>query len=44
MPTTAMVLAAIELAIGRDEVLGDFHPMLEPEIVTRESSGPAPEA
>jgi DNA-binding LacI/PurR family transcriptional regulator len=44
MPTTAMVFAAIELAIGRDEVLGDFHPMLEPEIVIRESSGPAPEA
>ena len=44
MPTEAMVLAAVDLAIGRDEVLGDFHPMLEPELVVRESSGPAPKA
>ena len=36
------VLAAVDLAIGRDEVLGDFHPLLEPEIVIRESRGPAP--
>ncbi len=42
MPTNAMVLAAFDLAIGRDEVLGDFHPLLEPELVIRESTGPAP--
>ena len=42
MPTEAMVLAAVDLAIGRDEVLGDFHPLLEPELVIRESTGPAP--
>jgi len=42
MPTEAMVLAAIDLAIGGDEVIGDFHPMLEPELVIRGSTGPAP--
>ena len=42
MPTRDMVLAAIELAIGRDEVLGDFHPLLEPELVVRGSTGPTP--
>ena len=42
MPTDAMVLAAVDLAIGRDEVLGDFHPLLEPDLVVRESTGPAP--
>ena len=42
MPTSAMVLAAVDLAIGRDEVLGDFHPLLEPDLVVRESTGPAP--
>ena len=41
MPTEAMILAAFDLAIGRDEVLGDFHPLLEPELVVRESTGPA---
>lgn len=42
MPTDAMVRAAFDLAIGRGEVLGDLHPLLEPELVIRESSGPAP--
>lgn len=42
MPTEAMMLAAIDLAIGREEVLGDFHPLLEPDLVVRESTGPAP--
>jgi len=42
MPTGAMVLAAVDLAIGRDEVLGDFHPLLEPDLVVRGSTGPAP--
>ena len=35
-------MAGVDLAIGRDEVLGDFHPLLEPELVIRESTGPAP--
>ena len=42
MPTEAMMVAAIDLAIGREEVLGDFHPLLEPELVVRGSTGPAP--
>ena len=42
MPTGAMVLAAVDLAIGRDEVMGDFHPLLEPDLVVRGSTGPAP--
>ena len=42
MPTEAMVLAAVDLAIGREEVLGDFHPLLEPDLVVRGSTGPAP--
>jgi DNA-binding LacI/PurR family transcriptional regulator len=42
MPTEAMVLAAIDLAIGRDEIVSDFHPLLEPDLVVRESTGPAP--
>ncbi len=42
MPTSAMVLAAVDLAIGRDEILGDFHPLLEPDLVVRGSTGPAP--
>lgn len=42
MPTAAMVLAAVDLAIGAEEVLGDFHPMLEPNLVVRASTGPAP--
>jgi len=42
MPTTAMVLAAVDLAIGQDEVIDDLHPLFEPELVVRQSSGPAP--
>jgi DNA-binding LacI/PurR family transcriptional regulator len=42
MPTEAMVLAAVDLAIGPEEVLGDFHPMLEPELIIRGSTGRAP--
>lgn len=42
MPTVAMMAAAVELAIGRDEVLGDFHPLFEPDLIVRESTGPAP--
>jgi DNA-binding LacI/PurR family transcriptional regulator len=43
MPVEAMVLAAVDLAIGRDEIVGDFHPLLEPELVVRDSTGPAPD-
>ncbi len=43
MPTEAMVLAAVDLAIGRDEVIGDLHPVLDPELVIRDSTGPAPQ-
>lgn len=42
MPTEAMIHAAIDLVIGSEEVLGDFHPILEPELVIRASTGPAP--
>ena len=42
MPTEAMLLAAVDLAIGEEEVLGDFHPVLEPDLVVRASTGPAP--
>jgi len=42
MPTAAMVLAAVDLAIGPEEVLGDFHPVLEPDLVVRASTGPTP--
>ena len=42
MPTNAMLLAAVDLAIGREEVVGDFHPLLEPDLVVRDSTGPAP--
>jgi hypothetical protein len=37
-----MILAAVDLAIGPEEVIGDFHPMLEPELVIRGSTGQAP--
>ena len=42
MPTEAMVLAAVDLAISRDEALGDLHPVLEPNHIIRGSTGPAP--
>ena len=41
MPTAAMVSAAIDLAIGPEDSERDFHPVLEPELVVRASSGPA---
>jgi DNA-binding LacI/PurR family transcriptional regulator len=43
MPVEAMIRAAADLAIGSDEML-DPHPVLEPELVVRASSGPAPAA
>jgi DNA-binding LacI/PurR family transcriptional regulator len=42
MPTEAMIRAAVELAIGRDEALGNLHPVLEPVLVVRDSTGPVP--
>jgi DNA-binding LacI/PurR family transcriptional regulator len=42
MPTEAMVLAAVDLAIGPPEEIIDFHPILEPELVIRASTGPVP--
>ncbi len=42
MPTEDMVLVAIDLAIGEHEASIDFHPILEPELVVRASTGPAP--
>ena len=42
MPTEAMVLRAIDLAIGEHVPDLDFHPILEPELVVRASTGPAP--
>jgi len=42
MPTEAMVLAAMDLAIGQEEIMGGFHPLLEPDLVVRESTGPVP--
>jgi DNA-binding LacI/PurR family transcriptional regulator len=42
MPTEAMILAALDLVIGPPEEIGDFHPILEPELVIRASSGPVP--
>jgi DNA-binding LacI/PurR family transcriptional regulator len=41
MPTEAMVEAAVDLAIGPAEEILDFHPILEPELVVRASTGPA---
>jgi DNA-binding LacI/PurR family transcriptional regulator len=42
MPTEAMILAAVDLAIGRDESIDDVHPVLEPVLVIRGSTGPVP--
>jgi DNA-binding LacI/PurR family transcriptional regulator len=42
MPTAAMLAEAIELVIGGGDDERDYHPMLEPELVVRASSGPAP--
>ena len=42
MPTEDMILAAVDLAISRDETPGDLHPVLEPDLIMRGSTGPAP--
>jgi DNA-binding LacI/PurR family transcriptional regulator len=42
MPTEAMVSAAFDLVIGPEDTARDYHPVLEPELVVRASTGPAP--
>ena len=42
MPTEAMIVAAIDLVIGPGQADADVHPVLEPELVVRASTGPAP--
>jgi len=41
MPTEAIMVRAIDLAIGSTDVGADPHPVLEPELVIRASTGPA---
>jgi LacI family transcriptional regulator len=41
MPTAAMVRAAIDLAIGDDDPERDRHPVFEPELIVRASTGEA---
>jgi DNA-binding LacI/PurR family transcriptional regulator len=40
MPTAAMVTAAVDLAIGQEDPVAELHPVLEPELVVRHSTGP----
>jgi DNA-binding LacI/PurR family transcriptional regulator len=42
MPVEAMISAAIDLVIGPQDPERDFHPVLEPELVVRASTGPLP--
>jgi DNA-binding LacI/PurR family transcriptional regulator len=42
MPTEAIMAKAIDLAIGTMDEGLDQHPVLEPELVVRSSTGPAP--
>lgn len=42
MPTEAMMAAAIDLVIGPEQPGGDLHPVLQPELVVRASTGPVP--
>ena len=37
-----MISAAVELVIGADDPERDYHPVLEPELVVRASTGPVP--
>jgi DNA-binding LacI/PurR family transcriptional regulator len=43
MPTEAMISAAIDIAIGADDPERDDHPILQPELVVRASTGPVPD-
>jgi DNA-binding LacI/PurR family transcriptional regulator len=42
MPNEAIMVKAIDLAIGSEDVEGDPHPVLAPELVVRASTGPVP--
>jgi DNA-binding LacI/PurR family transcriptional regulator len=42
MPTEAMIVAALDLAIGPAPAGADSHPVLQPELVVRASTGPVP--
>ena len=42
MPTEAMVVAALDLVIGPVAAVTDSHPVLQPELVIRASTGPVP--
>jgi DNA-binding LacI/PurR family transcriptional regulator len=42
MPTEAMIVAALDLAIGPAAAAADSHPVLQPELVVRASTGPLP--
>jgi hypothetical protein len=42
MPTEAMISAALDLAIGGAPAGADSHPVLQPELVVRASTGPVP--
>ena len=40
MPIGAMVVAAVDVAIGAREIQRDAHPVLVPELIVRDSTGP----
>jgi DNA-binding LacI/PurR family transcriptional regulator len=42
MPTEAMIAAALDLVIGPAPAGADSHPVLQPELVVRASTGPVP--
>jgi len=42
MPTEAMIVAAVDLVIGSGDASPDRHPVLQPELVVRASTGPLP--
>ena len=42
MPTEAMIAAALDLVIGPVSAGADGHPVLQPELVVRASTGPVP--
>ena len=42
MPTQAMIVAALDLVIGPGSAGADGHPVLQPELVVRASTGPVP--
>jgi DNA-binding LacI/PurR family transcriptional regulator len=42
MPTEAMIGAALDLVIGPSDAGRDSHPVLQPELIVRASTGPVP--